>query len=80
MNDFEEDDYHDYDSYDSDTDELQPLYCRKCDYEVLDEDALRCPFCGDYLATGDVWRGRSLWWVVLGFLGIVAVVLALSGF
>ena len=39
------------------------------------------PVCEDYVTHGGrVLSGRPLWWIVLGLAGVVAVVLALTGF
>ena len=62
-----------------DDDESELLPCPNCGAEVY-EDALRCPVCGDYITFGtNVWSGRYWWWIVLGLLGLAAVMLALSG-
>ena len=70
----------DSDEWDFDDDEVsEVLPCPNCGAEVY-EDALRCPVCGDYITfRASVWSGRNWWWIILGILGIAAVVLALSG-
>lgn len=66
-----EDDLHD-------DDPLDLLPCPHCGAEIY-EEAPQCPACGNYVVhQSNVWMGRSLWWIVLGLLGIVAVILALS--
>ena len=48
-----------------------------CGAEVY-EDAERCPHCGEYIVRRlQNWEGRPWWWVVLGLLGIGAVIWAL---
>lgn len=57
--------------------------CPLCGGEVY-EDAVRCPSCGEYLEAGFAtrdggpWSGRSVWWVALGLLGMVATIAALA--
>lgn len=52
--------------------------CPECGAEIY-EDAERCPVCGQYVIhRRDVWAGRPLWWIVLGLLGVVAVVVILA--
>lgn len=66
------DEYEDYDEYES------TFPCPACGREI-DEDAQLCPGCGTAVMhdTG-IWTGRSRMWVVLGVLGIIAVILALT--
>jgi hypothetical protein len=41
---------------------------------------VQCPTCGSYLTEDtNPWSGRSLWWIVLGLLGVGAAVAALVG-
>lgn len=60
-----------------DDDSTELVACVNCGAEVY-EDAPACPECGHWL-TPDTHplRGRSWWWVVLGLLGIAAVILAM---
>jgi len=60
-------------------DELsETVICPNCGAEVY-EDSIRCPVCGDYITSDSyVWSGRPVWWIILGLLGIVAVVCVLS--
>jgi hypothetical protein len=48
--------------------------CSECGAEVY-EDTVRCPVCGQFISPGarNLWSGRSAWWVLLGLLGIGAV-------
>ena len=64
------------DEDDSDASDTSP--CPSCG-EAIYEDAVRCPFCGDYVSAGSasLFAGRSYWFIVLGILGIVAVIVAL---
>lgn len=65
--------------YGDDDDESEVVSCPACGGDVY-EDAERCPRCGDYIvhsSTGYVWKDRPLWWMILGVLGIVAVIFAL---
>jgi hypothetical protein len=67
-------------SANQDDDDWTPTVpCPQCGAEVY-EDAVRCPACGSYVIHDTrVWSGRSGWWILLGLLGIVAVILALAG-
>jgi MYXO-CTERM domain-containing protein len=43
------------------------------------EDAVQCPLCGQYLTrTSSAWSGRPAWWLLLGALGILAVILTFA--
>jgi hypothetical protein len=63
---------------DDDADESATRECPRCGIDVY-EDVEQCPLCGVWITTDtSPWSGRSTWWVVLGLLGIVALVWALS--
>jgi len=62
-----------------DDDETSTLRCPECGADVY-EDAVRCPVCGNYIThSTSVWHGRPGWWVLLGLLGVVALILVLTG-
>jgi hypothetical protein len=74
--DFDDGDYPDEDDVDDDL--TDTVVCQHCGADVY-EDAAQCPACGMYLTRDTrVWSGRSTWWVALGLLGVIAVILALS--
>jgi hypothetical protein len=52
-----------------------------CGMDVY-EDAEKCPLCGEFFSRqpGEAWRGKPMWWIVLGLLGIIAVILMLLPF
>lgn len=79
----------DYDEFDEDEsfdeysdefpedEEAETLPCPHCRAEIY-EDAEQCPHCGEYVThSTSVWAGRPWWWIVLGLLGIVAVIFVL---
>lgn len=54
--------------------------CPHCGREIY-EDAVRCPYCANYILWHhSPWSARSWWWIALGLLGAVAAILALLGF
>lgn len=58
-------------------DQTVVVACPHCGAEVY-EDAVQCPACGAYIThPTDGWSGRPRWWIVLGLLGILAVILVL---
>lgn len=72
--------YPDEDADDSEDDETPTRACPKCGMDVY-EDAVQCPLCGEYFTRGSrAWEGRPFWWMVLGLLGIMAVILMLTAF
>ncbi len=78
-----DDEFPDPDLYDQDPDLnddfSETLPCPQCGNEVY-EDAVRCPHCGTYITHDtNVWSGRPAWWIVLGLLGVLAVILTLAG-
>ena len=76
FDDYDADDY-DTDGYDEDEpNDVRP--CPVCGAEIY-EDSLRCPVCGNYITFDSVgpWSGKPFWWIVLGVLGVVALVVAL---
>lgn len=70
------------DSADEEPDEDDELIeCPECGKQIYVESE-QCPACGHYSpdepAGASLWQGHSWWWVLLGVLGVVAVILALS--
>jgi uncharacterized paraquat-inducible protein A len=58
---------------DADDDASETVPCPKCGAEVY-EEAEQCPRCGEYITAGSqLWSNRSWWWIILGGLGIAAV-------
>ncbi|MDA1015395.1 MAG: hypothetical protein O3A00_13205 [Planctomycetota bacterium] len=63
------------------------ISCPACGADVY-EDSPACPACGEYIvddnefatrhpgATG-FWADRPAWWIWLGFLGVIATIIAL---
>lgn len=75
--DWSDDDYPEDDD-DSEDDENQTIECPECGAEIYDDIDV-CPICGHAIIhSTNPWQGKSLWWIVLGFLGIIATVVALS--
>ena len=65
-----------YTDIDDESSDLVP--CPECGAEIYD-DAEMCPHCGNFVVhDARLWSGRPTWWIVLGFLGVVAVILALA--
>ena len=69
-----------FDDYETGDDDSETVPCPSCGRDIF-EDAERCPWCGDYVvADTSALSGRPSWWIVLGLLGVAAVIAALSGF
>jgi hypothetical protein len=61
-------------------DEADLIDCPECGKQIHGESE-QCPYCGYFIpdAPGSsLWQGRSWWWVALGVLGIIAVIIAFS--
>jgi hypothetical protein len=68
----------DADDYDVDDDSNDVRPCPICGAEIY-EDSEQCPVCGNYITFGSVgpWSGRPLWWIILGVLGVAALIAVL---
>ncbi len=68
-----------YDSWSDDVDS-STISCPECSAEIYDDVEL-CPHCGFYLedAPSRPLNEMPRWFLVLGLLGVLAVILALSG-
>ncbi len=56
---------------------LESRPCPHCGAQVY-EEAEQCPRCGAYIVGSTrPFQGRSLAWIILGLLGIVAVVISM---
>ncbi|MDZ4819731.1 MAG: zinc ribbon domain-containing protein [Planctomycetota bacterium] len=73
--DLDEEEYPDEDSFSDD--ETATRECPRCGVDIY-EDAEQCPLCGHWI-TPDTspWSGRSGWWIVLGAVGTLALILSL---
>ena len=61
-----------------DDDDAETVVCPECGTDVY-EDADQCPECGMFMIRDThIWRGKSLWWIALGLLGIIAVIVAMA--
>lgn len=75
-----DDEYDEWDDgYDEDEEEDDyTVECPECGADVYD-DVDQCPACGNYIVhSTSVWSGRPTWWIVLGILGILAMIFALA--
>ena len=79
LDDNEYPDSDDFDEDDFDDESSETIPCPECGAEVY-EDAVCCPACGTYItADNSIWSGRPGWWILLGLLGILAVIVVLAG-
>jgi hypothetical protein len=66
-----------YPDPDADDENYETFPCPECGAAVF-EDADQCVTCGAYVSPStSPWRGRSLIWIGLGLLGVVATILSL---
>lgn len=69
----------DYDEPWPDDDDTPTVACSNCGADVY-EEADSCPACGEFLIGDSApLQSKPMWYVALGLVGIVAVVLVLSG-
>ena len=75
----DDDDADDWD--DGPGEEEEWIACPECRRQVYVESE-QCPHCGHYITDESgplgVWQGHSWWWVALGVLGIIAVIVAFT--
>lgn len=63
--------------YGDESDATEMLPCPHCGAPVY-EESQRCPACGDYIVfDSSPLSGRPAWWIILGVLGVTAVIAAL---
>ena len=63
--------------YGDESDATELLPCPHCGAPVY-EESQRCPACGDYIVfESNPFFGRPAWWIILGMLGVIAVIAAL---
>jgi hypothetical protein len=75
---YDDDDSDDPERDGDDDDTAELLHCPDCGEEVY-EEAEQCPHCGEYIThSTSPLSGRSIWFVVLGVIGIVATVVVLA--
>ena len=75
------DDFEDSDDDDElDEDGAETLPCPECGSQIY-EEAEQCPICGAYITFDrGLWTNRPWWWILLGLLGMAAVVVGLALF
>ncbi|MCA9026639.1 MAG: zinc-ribbon domain-containing protein [Planctomycetaceae bacterium] len=76
MDDWDDEEEWPDDSCNEDEVDLRP--CPSCGAEIY-EDAEQCPYCGEYVVwSNSAFSGKPLWWIILGLIGMVAVITALT--
>jgi predicted RNA-binding Zn-ribbon protein involved in translation (DUF1610 family) len=62
-----------------DSEEHGTVECPHCGADIY-EDAPQCPVCGEYVirGSGEFWKHKPGWYVLLALLGIIAVIVALT--
>ena len=78
-NDSDESGYSGHEGFEGDyeeDDETETVECSKCGCDIY-EGAEQCPLCGEWQSPQQrtVWTGRPKWFLLLGVLGIVGVIL-----
>ncbi len=64
----------DYAGFDTSADDDATIPCPHCGEEIYD-DAVRCPECGEYLSREDAPASSKPWWIVIGVLVCLAIVI-----
>ena len=65
------------DDYPDESEELECEPCPHCGAQVYEESE-QCPRCGEYIIRStSPFQGRSVVWIILGLLGIVAVLISM---
>jgi hypothetical protein len=68
----------DYDEELGDDESSELVSCPGCGAEIHEESE-QCPVCLSYIThPTSIWYGRPWWWLALGALGIIGVILALA--
>jgi len=78
MEDFEMDDeLEECDEDDEDCDDLDDESTMPCPYcrREIHEDAQRCPYCEQYISVEDAPAGPKPWWIILGVILCLLLVL-----
>jgi hypothetical protein len=71
QDDWDEDD----EDWESDDEDDEPtIRCPYCKREIH-EDAQRCPYCEQYISAEDSASPRKPWWIVLGVILALAIIL-----
>ena len=79
----DEEKWYDDDDEFAEDDNVETVPCPECGAEVYEESE-RCPACGNYIVhsttahSHNVWSGRPWWWTVLGILGVLLLIWALT--
>lgn len=61
-----------------DDDSTETVECPLCHADVY-EDAEQCPVCGEFIPrTPSAWSDKPTWWIALGILGIITLLVALA--
>ena len=72
-----DDDLEDHEFPEEDDDDGDLLPCPNCRQLIFD-DVPQCHYCGEYIThSSSPFAGRPSWWIGIGILGIVSVVLLL---
>ena len=76
---YDSDEYDDEDWIDDpEEDQDDTIECPECGAEIFDDIDV-CPVCGHAIIhSTSPWSGKSLPWILMGLLGIVAVITMLS--
>jgi hypothetical protein len=70
-----EDDWDDDgEGFDSAPDDEATIPCPYC-HRPIHEDSPRCPFCENYISDEDRPPGVKPWWIIVGFLACLLVVI-----
>lgn len=74
--DLDDREYPDVDPWEDD-DSTDTVECPQCHADVY-EDAEQCSACGEFmLRTQSGWSDKPIWWIALGLLGIITLIVAL---
>lgn len=64
---------------DDDDGETLTIPCPFCKADIYEESE-QCPHCGEYVVrSSTAWNGKPIWWIILGILGIIAMMFARAG-
>lgn len=74
MEDHELEDWDDEEEFGDSDDDESTMPCPYCRREIH-EDAQRCPYCDQYISAEDAPTGPKPWWIILGVILCLLLVL-----